>query len=46
MGGRGIIKNENCERIGKYNLTTGLPIVENKEQCDMLHGDWNEQEKI
>ena len=46
IGGRGIIKNENCERIGKYNLTTGLPIVENKEQCDMLDGNWNEQEKI
>ena len=45
IGGRGYIKNDNCEIIGKYNLTTGLPIVENKEQCDMLDGNWNEQQK-
>ena len=46
IGGRGIIKNENCERIGKYDLVTGMPIVENKEQCDMLEGDWDEEQKI
>lgn len=45
MGGRGIIVNENCERIGKYDPATGMPIVENKEQCDMLKGDWNEEQK-
>jgi len=46
IGGRGMIKNENCEIIGKYDVSTGLPIVENKEQCDMLDGDWNEEQKI
>jgi len=44
IGGRGFIENEDCERIGKYDVSTGLPIVENKEQCDMLDGDWNEQQ--
>jgi hypothetical protein len=46
IGGRGMIVNEDCERIGKYDVSTGLPIVENKEQCDMLDGDWNEQQNI
>ena len=46
MGGRGIIVNEDCEIIGKYDPVTGMPIVENKEQCDMLEGDWNEEQKI
>lgn len=45
IGGRGIIKNENCEMIGKYDPATGMPIVENKEQCDMLEGDWDEEQK-
>ena len=46
MGGRGILVSENCERIGKYDPATGIPIVENKEQCDMLKGDWNDEQKI
>ena len=46
IGGRGMIKNEDCEIIGKYDFTTGMPIVENKEQCDMLEGDWDEEQKI
>ncbi len=46
IGGRGRIVNENCEIIGKYDLATGMPIVENKEQCDMLEGDWDEEQKI
>jgi len=46
IGGRGYIVNENCERIGKYDISTGLPIVENKEQCDMLDVDWNDQQNI
>lgn len=41
IGGRGMIINEDCEIIGKYDVSTGMPIVENKEQCDMLDGDWN-----
>jgi len=44
IGGRGMIKNENCKIIGRYDPATGMPIVENKEQCDMLEGDWNEKE--
>lgn len=44
IGGRGMIVNENCEIIGKYDVSTGMPIVENKEQCDMLEGDWNEKQ--
>ena len=46
IGGRGMIKNENCEIIGRYDPATGMPIVENKEQCDMLEGDWDEEQKI
>ena len=46
MGGRGFIVNEECERIGKYDPTTGLPLVENKEQCDRLDGKWNAEQKI
>lgn len=46
MGGRGFIVNEKCERIGNYDPITGLPIVENKEQCDLLEGDWDEEQKI
>ena len=45
IGGRGYIVNYECERIGKYDPTTGLPIVEDKEQCEMLDGDWDEQQK-
>jgi len=44
IGSRGMIVNENCEIIGKYDPAAGIPIVENKEQCDMLEGDWNEKE--
>lgn len=44
MGGRGYIVNDGCEIIGKYDPATGMPIVENKEQCDMLEGDWNEEQ--
>lgn len=46
IGGRGMIKNENCEIIGKYDPATGIPIVENKEQCDMLEGDWDEEQNV
>ncbi len=45
IGGRGYIVNDECERIGKYDSVTGLPIVENKEQCDMLEGKWDEKQK-
>lgn len=44
MGGRGFIVNDKCERIGKYDPVTGLSIVENKEQCDLLEGNWNEEQ--
>jgi len=44
MGGRGYIVNDECERIGKYDPDTGLPIVENKEQCDMLEGSWDDKQ--
>lgn len=40
LGGRGMILNERCERIGKYDIQTGIPIVENKTQCDLLNGTW------
>lgn len=46
MGGRGYIVNDECERIGKYDPMTGIPIVENKEQCDMLDGNWDEKQNI
>ena len=45
IGGRGYILNEKCERIGKYDPVTGLPIIENKEQYNRLDGDWDEQQK-
>ena len=40
LGGPSMILNEKCERIGKYNTQTGIPIVENKTQCDLLNGNW------
>lgn len=40
IGGRGIIKNENCEMIGKYDIQTGIPIVHDKSECDKLDGTW------
>lgn len=43
-GGRGYIVNDKCERIGKYDPDTGLSIVENKEQCDMLEGSWDDKQ--
>ncbi len=46
IGGRGMIVNEDCEIIGRYDVSTGLPIVENKEQCDLLNGTWDEQQNI
>lgn len=46
IGGRGYIKNDECERIGKYDIQTGIPIVESKVQCDLLDGTWYaEQDK-
>ncbi|KFM18400.1 peptidyl-arginine deiminase protein [Marine Group I thaumarchaeote SCGC AAA799-P11] len=46
IDGRGMIVNEDCEIIGKYDPSTGLPIVENKEQCDMLDGSWDDKQNI
>ena len=44
LGGRGMILNEKCERIGKYDLQTGIPIVENKVECDLLNGTWHDEQ--
>jgi hypothetical protein len=46
IGGRDMIKNENCEIIGKYDPTTGIPIVENKRQCDLLDGTWYDDREL
>ncbi|MEX0862665.1 hypothetical protein [Nitrosopumilus sp.] len=46
MGGRGMIKNDKCQRIGKYDIQTGIPIVENKVQCDLLNGTWYDDKKL
>lgn len=41
---RGIILDENCQRIGKYDLQTGIPITENQIQCDLLEGTWYDKQ--
>jgi hypothetical protein len=46
IGGRGMVKNEKCEIIGKYDIQTGIPIVENKSQCDLLDGTWYNDKKL
>ena len=46
IGGRGIIKNENCEMIGKYDIQTGIPIVNNKSECDKLDGTWYDDREL
>ena len=44
LGGRAMILNEKCEKIGKYDIHTGIPIVENEKQCDLLNGVWYDKE--
>ena len=45
LGGRGMILNDQCQRIGNYDLQTGIPIVNNKEECDKLDGTWHSDRK-
>ena len=46
LGGRGMILNDQCQRIGNYDLQTGIPIVNNKEECDRLDGTWYDDRKL
>ena len=46
LGGRGMILNDQCQRIGNYDLQTGIPIVNNKEECDKLDGTWYVDRKL
>ena len=44
MGERGHILNDECQQIGMYHPETGIPIVDNKEDCKMLDGNWIEEQ--
>ena len=46
LGGRGMILNDQCEKIGNYDIQTGIPIVSNKSECDKLDGTWYADRKL
>jgi len=46
LGGRNMIINDQCERIGNYDIQTGIPIVNNKSECDKLDGTWYDDRKL
>lgn len=46
MGGRGMILNDQCQRIGKYDIQTGIPIVNDKSECDKLDGTWYDDRQL
>ncbi|KAF6246367.1 hypothetical protein C6990_09580 [Nitrosopumilus sp. b3] len=46
LGGRGMILNDQCQRIGNYDIETGIPIVNDKEECDKLDGTWYKDRKL
>jgi len=46
IGGRGMIVNDRCERIGKYDIQTGIPIVNDKSECDKLDGTWYDDRQL
>ena len=46
LGGLGMILNDRCERIGNYDMETGIPIVNNKSECDRLDGTWYDDGKV
>lgn len=46
MGGRGMILNDQCQRIGNYDIQTGIPIVHNKSECDKLDGTWYDDRQL
>ena len=46
LGGRGMILNDKCERIGRYDIQTGIPIVNDKAECDKLDGIWHDDRKL
>lgn len=46
LGGRDMILDDQCRRIGNYDVQTGIPIVNNKEECDNLDGTWYDDRKL
>ena len=46
LGGRGMILNDQCERIGNYDIQTGIPLVNDKAECDKLDGTWYDDRKL
>ena len=42
LGPTNKIVNDDCVRIGMYDPKTGIPIVNNKSECDLLDGTWYE----
>jgi hypothetical protein len=46
LGGRGMILDDQCRRIGNYDPQTGIPIVDKKEECDKLNGTWYDERKL
>ncbi len=45
-GGSGMIQNDQCERIGNYDIQTGILLVNNKSECDKLDGTWYDNRKL
>ena len=41
-----MILDDQCQRIGNYDVQTGIPIVNNKEECDKLDGAWYDDRKL
>ena len=46
LGHRGVILNDKCQKIGKYDTQTGIPIVNDKTECDKLDGTWHDDRKL
>lgn len=46
LGGPDMILNDKCERIGNYDTQTGIPLVNNKYECDKLDGTWYADRKL
>ena len=46
LGGRDMILDDQCRLIGNYDVQTGIPIVNNKEECDNLDGTWYDDRKL
>ena len=46
LGGRDMILDDQCRRIGNYDVKTGIPIVNSKEECDRIDGAWYDDKRL